>query len=47
MTRTRRSVRGSKSKTRKGRKNYMTHKGDKYYHRKRHLVKGNPFMLFK
>ena len=40
-----RSIRGSPSKTRKGRKNYMTHKGDKYYHRRRHLVKGTPYMF--
>jgi hypothetical protein len=39
------SVRGSMSKTRKGRKNYMTHKGDKYYHRRRHLVKGTPYIF--
>ena len=27
---------GSASKTRKGRKDFVTHKGDKYYHRKGH-----------
>jgi hypothetical protein len=27
---------GKKSKTRKGRKDFVTHKGDKYYHRKGH-----------
>jgi len=47
MTRRRRSIRGSPSKTRKGRKNYMTHKGDKYYHRRRRLQKGSPFMFYK
>ena len=36
-------IRGSKSKTRPGRLDYETHKGDKYYHQGNHLVAGNPY----
>lgn len=36
-------VRGSRSKTRPGRKNYETHQGDMYYHQGHHLVAGNPY----
>jgi hypothetical protein len=36
-------VKGSRSKTRPGRLDYETHKGDKYYHQAGHLVAGNPY----
>ena len=38
---------GSVSKTRKGRKAFITHKGSKVYNRKGHYVKKNPlpFMM--
>jgi len=38
-----RAVKGAASKTRKGGKDYETHKGDKNFHRNNHLVKGTPF----
>ena len=34
---------GDMSKTRPGGKDYETHKGDRYFHRNHHLVKGKPF----
>ena len=45
---------GCASRTRKGRKNFITHKGSKYYNRRGHRqtrnakgVKGRPYMLRK
>lgn len=35
----RRSTKGTRSKTHRGRKNYTTKKGDKVFHRKRHYVR--------
>ena len=31
---------GQRSRTRKGRKDFITHKGDKYYNRRRHRQRG-------
>ena len=38
-TRRRRSTKGTRSKTHKGRKNYTTKKGNKVFHRKKHYVR--------
>ena len=38
-THRRRSTKGTRSKTHKGRKNYTTKKGDKVFHRKRKYVR--------
>ncbi len=35
----RRSTKGTRSKTHRGRKNYTTKKGDKVFHRKKHYVR--------
>jgi hypothetical protein len=52
LTQRRRSTKGSPSKTRKGRQDYVTHKGSKFYNRKGHRqaynrkgVKGRPYQL--
>ena len=39
VSHTRRSTKGTRSKTRKGRKNYTTKKGDKVFHRKGKYVR--------
>ena len=39
MTRRRRSTKGTRSKTHRGRLNYTTKKGDKVFHRKGHYVR--------
>ena len=36
---------GSKSKTRKGRKAFITHKGSKVYDRNGHYMEGTPYMM--
>jgi hypothetical protein len=48
-TRTRRSTKGTKSKTRPGRLNFTTKKGSKVYHKKGHYVRKShkPYGSFK
>lgn len=44
----RRSTKGTRSRTHRGRKNYTTKRGNKVYHRKGHYVrrKTRPFSIF-
>ena len=46
-TKKRRSTRGTKSKTHRGRLNYTTKKGSKVFHRKHHYVRKSrkPYMM--